>query len=58
MIAKTQQEKDQLVLAKENYKKSKENKEAFNSSLNTILTAFSQSVLPEWGSFVFNKQRV
>lgn len=58
MVAKTSVEKEALVKAKANYKELVKNREKYNFTLNGILTAFSNSLLPKWGSFVFNGQRV
>jgi hypothetical protein len=58
MITKTQHEKEELMLAKFNYKKLQKNKEVFTLSLHEILATFSKCKLPDWGSFKFNGQRV
>lgn len=58
MVEKTAFEKEQLALAKANYRKLTKNKDSFNFSLNEILKEFSKSKLPDWGGFSFNKQKV
>jgi hypothetical protein len=58
MIPKTPEEKSQLVLAKANYAKLKNNVQAYNATLHSILSAFSKSTTPMFGAFTFNGQRV
>ena len=58
MIEKTESEKELLVAAKRDYKALTKDKVRYNSSLHELLVNFSKSNIPDWGSFVFNKQRV
>jgi hypothetical protein len=55
---KTEFERLELKKAKSNYKSLQKNEGRFNATLNEILTAFSNSKVPHFGSLVFNGQRV
>ena len=55
---KTEFEKLALRRAKNEYKKLRKNEGKFNETLNQILTSFSISKLPDWGTMKFNGQTV
>jgi hypothetical protein len=58
MIPKTSQEKLELKVAYSKYRQLKKDKPLYNSTLNTILQAFSSARIPNFGSFIFNKQKI
>lgn len=57
-MKKTSQEKQQLIIAKSNFKELKKDPLKFKESLLQIMEAFNKASIPEWGSLVFNGKRI